>query len=419
MRRSPSAALRSSATWVVAATFALAVVSIAVVVTLQGRANASRDAQVALAEVAREFVDLQSAPYDAVGADLPTQAGVLREMERAEGRIEARLVKLTGASPTTHLREALPYFRANTATLERIWGLLVAGRQAESDALGPVAGLQEAAVTHQLGRAGSEYRRRASRSLRLATTGSAATILLLGSLFAYFYLRSRTAHARAEGLARENARLLVEDSQLQVIQRLALAGEYRDDDTGQHTARVAEMSVWIGAELGMSADELALLGQAAPLHDVGKIGIPDRILLKPSGLTRAEFDHMKTHTTVGAQMLARPGFPLLELAEQVALTHHERWDGSGYPAGLAGEAIPLAGRIVAVADVFDALTHERPYKSAWTVAEAVAEIRTQIGRQFDPEVVAAFLAVVPAVSPADDPTPAEVRRPSPGRAARV
>jgi putative two-component system response regulator len=127
----------------------------------------------------------------------------------------------------------------------------------------------------------------------------------------------------------------------------------------------------------MREGDLALLRQAAPLHDVGKIAIPDRILLKPGRLTAAEFAEMRTHTTVGAEMLARPGFPLLEMAAEVALTHHERWDGTGYPAGLAGPDIPLVGRIVAVADLFDALTHERPYKEAWLLADAVAEIRAQ------------------------------------------
>jgi putative two-component system response regulator len=145
----------------------------------------------------------------------------------------------------------------------------------------------------------------------------------------------------------------------------------------------------------MPESELALLRQAAPLHDVGKIAIPDRILLKPGRLTAEEFEEMRTHTTLGAEMLARPGFPLLEMAAEIALTHHERWDGSGYPAGLAGGDIPLVGRIVAVADVFDALTNERPYKDAWPLADAVAEIRDQSHLQFDPAVVDAFLAVLP------------------------
>jgi putative two-component system response regulator len=138
--------------------------------------------------------------------------------------------------------------------------------------------------------------------------------------------------------------------------------------------------------------ELGLIRLAAPLHDVGKIALPDAILGKPGKLTRAEFEQMKAHTTVGAQMLAGSAFALLETAEHVALTHHERWDGSGYPNGLARDEIPLARRIVAVADVFDALTHVRPYKAAWSSADAIAEITSHAGEHFDPHVVDAFLS---------------------------
>jgi putative two-component system response regulator len=160
---------------------------------------------------------------------------------------------------------------------------------------------------------------------------------------------------------------------------LAIAAEYRDDDTGQHTRRVGRLSLLIGAELGVREDQLALLEQAAALHDVGKIGIPDSILLKRGRLTRVEFERMKAHTTVGADMLAGRNFPLLAMAEEIARTHHERWDGTGYPAGASGSAIPQVGRIVAVADVFDALTHARPYKDAWSALDAVAEISSQRG----------------------------------------
>jgi HD-GYP domain-containing protein (c-di-GMP phosphodiesterase class II) len=246
------------------------------------------------------------------------------------------------------------------------------------------------------------YEGRAASSLRLAMYGSAAMILALVSLFGLFYFLSRRAHAIAERLVRDNAKLLLDDSQLQVIQRLAVAAEYRDDDTGQHTRRVGRLSTQIGAALGMPAEKLLLLGQAAALHDVGKIGIPDGILLKPGRLTPEEFERMKTHTTVGAGILAGRNFPLLEMAEEIALSHHERWDGSGYPAGTSGTSIPLVGRIVAVADVFDALTHARPYKDAWSVAEALTEIRRQRSAQFDPEVVDAFLRVLPgAIADAD------------------
>jgi putative two-component system response regulator len=271
---------------------------------------------------------------------------------------------------------------------------VVRGDDAGADRLGPLAGRLQREVGGELRAAGADFQRQASRSLLLATLGSAAMIMALVALFAVFYLRSQRSHTMAHRLAHENERLLVQDSQLQVIQRLALAGEYRDDETGQHTRRVGELSVRIGAALGLPDDRLLLLGRAAPLHDVGKIAIPDAILLKPGRLTPEEFEQMKVHTTIGAAMLAGPGFALLEMAEQIALTHHERWDGSGYPCGLTGSEIPLAGRIVAIADVFDALTHSRPYKPAWSVDDAVTEIGDQSGCQFDPEIVDAFLEVL-------------------------
>jgi putative two-component system response regulator len=185
----------------------------------------------------------------------------------------------------------------------------------------------------------------------------------------------------------------LEETQLEILERLALAAEYRDDDTGEHTRRVGQMSAQIAQALGLPEAEVELIRRAAPLHDVGKIGIPDSILLKPGKLTPEEFELMKTHTTLGSKMLSGGQFPLLQRAEEIALTHHERWDGTGY-SGLKGESIPIAGRIVTVADVFDALTNERPYKKAWLHTEAIEEIQRQTGRQFDPRVVESFLHVV-------------------------
>lgn len=186
----------------------------------------------------------------------------------------------------------------------------------------------------------------------------------------------------------------VEESQIEVLSRLAQAAELRDDDTGQHTQRVALLSARLGERLGLDKTAIELIRRAAPLHDVGKIGISDLILLKPGKLTPEEFDVMKTHASIGGALLAAGHSPFVELAETIALTHHERFDGTGYPRGLSGQAIPLEGRILAVVDVFDALTHERPYKQAWPVAQALAEIEKQAGRQFDPEVVAAFLELM-------------------------
>jgi putative two-component system response regulator len=178
-----------------------------------------------------------------------------------------------------------------------------------------------------------------------------------------------------------------------MIRRLALAAEYRDDDTFEHTERVGALAAAVAEELGLDVEDIEVLRLAAPLHDVGKIGIPDAILLKPGKLTPEEYDVMKTHTVLGARLLTGSGAPVLELGCRIAETHHERWDGNGYPNALGGEEIPLAGRIVAVADVFDALTHERPYKDAWPEEDALAEIAQGAGGQFDPLVVAAFLAV--------------------------
>ena len=183
------------------------------------------------------------------------------------------------------------------------------------------------------------------------------------------------------------------DARLEMLQRLALAAEYRDDATGQHTQRVGSTAALIARGLELEQEEAELIRHAATLHDVGKIGVPDAILLKPARLTADEFEQVKGHVTVGAMILSGSASPLLHVAEQIALTHHEWWDGSGYLAGLRGEEIPLPGRIVAVADVFDALTTNRPYKFAMPLNEALGEIRRLRGTQFDPDVVDAFEAL--------------------------
>jgi putative two-component system response regulator len=219
-------------------------------------------------------------------------------------------------------------------------------------------------------------------------------LLRIGTLLEtrFLYLQIQSQNQMLEAKVRERTREL-EAAQIEIIERLARAAEFRDDNTGQHTERVGQMAALLGREIGLPDAQVSLIRRAAPLHDVGKIGIPDAILLKLGKLTPAEFELVKTHTTIGARILSGSRFALLRLAEEIAFSHHERWDGSGY-AGLAGEQIPLAGRIVAVADVFDALTQKRPYKSAWPVDEAVAEIDRQRGRQFDPKMVDAFLRIV-------------------------
>jgi putative two-component system response regulator len=207
----------------------------------------------------------------------------------------------------------------------------------------------------------------------------------------FLYLQIQSQNQLLEAKVRERTRAL-EEAQFEIIERLAAAAEFRDDNTGQHTQRVGQMSALVAGALGLPDSQVTLIRRAAELHDVGKIGIPDTILLKIGKLTAEEFEVIKTHTSIGARILSGGKFPLLRLSEEIAFTHHERWDGSGY-AGIKATDIALAGRIVAVADVFDALTQQRPYKPAWPVGEAIAEIDRQRGRQFDPEVVDAFLRI--------------------------
>jgi response regulator RpfG family c-di-GMP phosphodiesterase len=186
----------------------------------------------------------------------------------------------------------------------------------------------------------------------------------------------------------------LEVARLELLHRLALTAEFRDDETHQHTQRVGRTADFL-AEI-LSPDDADVIRLAAPLHDIGKVGIPDAILLKPGKLTAAEFERMKQHTHIGKLILQESASPVLRAAEQIAFSHHERWDGRGYPLGQAREEIPLSGRITAVADVFDALTHERPYKPAAPLERAVDEILVSAGTQFDPRVVEAFAGLAHA-----------------------
>ena len=206
------------------------------------------------------------------------------------------------------------------------------------------------------------------------------------------YVQIQSQNQMLEAKVRERTRAL-EEAQVEIVERLAMAAEFRDDNTGQHTQRVGQMSALVARQLGLPDTQVSLIRRAAPLHDVGKIGVPDTILMKLGKLTEDEFTVVKTHTVIGARILSGGKFPLLRLAEEIAFSHHERWDGTGY-GSIAGTNIPLAGRIVAVADVFDALTQERPYKPAWPIREAIAEIDRQRARQFDPAVVDAFMRVI-------------------------
>jgi cyclic di-GMP phosphodiesterase len=181
-----------------------------------------------------------------------------------------------------------------------------------------------------------------------------------------------------------------QDTARESLSILAAIADYHDDDTSQHAERVGITAALIARELELPEAFVRLIRDAAPLHDIGKVGISRRILLKPGKLTPAEWMHMMRHVEMGAQILAPARSPVLRLAAEIARTHHERWDGNGYVAGLAGEEIPLSGRITALADVWDTLTHERPYKPAWSEERARAEIATDSGAHFDPRVVEAF-----------------------------
>ena len=189
------------------------------------------------------------------------------------------------------------------------------------------------------------------------------------------------------------------ETQLEIIQRLAAATESRDEETGLHLERIGQLCERVGLVLGLSATEAATLRHASLLHDVGKIAVPDAILTKPGKLTDEEWVVMRRHAEAGAAILAGSSAPIMRMAETIALTHHERWDGGGYPQGLAGEAIPLVGRICAVCDVFDALLSPRPYKDPWPLEETLEELRRERGRHFDPAVVDAFMTLVDDLDP--------------------
>lgn len=186
-------------------------------------------------------------------------------------------------------------------------------------------------------------------------------------------------------------------SRLEIVQRLGLAAEYKDNETGLHVIRMSHFSRILGLAAGMTEGEADDLLHAAPMHDVGKIGIPDRILQKPGPLDPEEWKIMQSHALIGAEIIGEHERGVLALARQIALTHHEKWDGGGYPNGLVGEEIPLAGRICAIADVFDALTSVRPYKTAWTEEEAVEFLLRQRGHHFDPALVDLFITQLPAI----------------------
>ncbi len=244
-----------------------------------------------------------------------------------------------------------------------------------------------------------------ARVVALSVGGLA--VLLAISLVIYVVVLVKRFVSRIQtdaGLLEQKVRD-IEVARLETLQRLALASEYRDDDTMAHTERVGSLAALIANRMGLPSETVELIRLAAPLHDIGKLGISDTILLKPGPLTPDERDAMKRHTLIGAAILAHSRSPVLRLGEQIALSHHERWDANGYPNRLAREESPISARIVAVADVYDALTHDRPYKHAWPPEQALAEIKQQAGSQFDPQVVTAFLSLHPERISSQNPKP--------------
>ena len=188
-------------------------------------------------------------------------------------------------------------------------------------------------------------------------------------------------------------------SRLQIVQCLGRAAEYKDNETGRHVIRMSLYAQQLALAAGCSAAWAEDLLHAAPMHDIGKIGIPDAVLLKPGPLDAPEWEVMRTHPHIGAEIIGNHGAHVLQLARSIALAHHEKWDGSGYPHGLAGEAIPLEARICAIVDVFDALTSTRPYKKPWSTEDAVAHIQSQAGKHFEPRLVELFVALLPQLLP--------------------
>jgi putative two-component system response regulator len=203
------------------------------------------------------------------------------------------------------------------------------------------------------------------------------------------HLHTRRLHVDLQGVLRRRTEELVE-ARLEVLERLAVAAEFRDDETHEHTKRVGANAAALAAELDLPSDLIELIRLAAPLHDIGKIGVPDDILLKPGRLTEAEFAVIRQHVTIGGRILDSSPAPVLQLAHQIALAHHERFDGSGY-LGMRGSDIPLAARLVTPVDVYDALTSRRPYKEPWPAERAVDHICAQRGVHFDPDITDAFV----------------------------
>jgi response regulator RpfG family c-di-GMP phosphodiesterase len=230
----------------------------------------------------------------------------------------------------------------------------------------------------------------------LASLALASVLTVSTSYAAEYRERRRMAlmNALLEEKVRERTREL-HDTQLEVIQRLGQAVEWRDEETGDHVERMSALCYRLGLAAGLDDAEASTLKRAAALHDVGKIGVPDAVLRKAGPLDAEEWELIRQHTLIGAGILSGSRSPIVQMAEEIARTHHEHWDGTGYPEGLRGEEIPLAGRICAISDVFDALTSSRPYKASWSVDRALVEIKSLAGQHFDPDLVDRFMTLAP------------------------
>jgi putative two-component system response regulator len=214
-------------------------------------------------------------------------------------------------------------------------------------------------------------------------------LLETGALYKELKRYGETLEQRVKDRTRQLA-----EAQVEILNHLAVVSEYQDDDTSQHTRRVGALAAAVARAMGQTEEQAELMRLAAPLHDIGKVGVPNHILVRSDNLMPSEFEIMRSHTTVGGEIFAKSKFPILQLAREISLYHHERWDGTGYPQRLKGEHIPLSARIVAVVDACDALTHGRPYKKPVSLQDAKKEIRSQSRLQFDPQVVDAFLGAI-------------------------
>jgi putative nucleotidyltransferase with HDIG domain len=310
--------------------------------------------------------------------------------------------RLTGADGATFvLRDGDKCFYADEDAIEPLWkgqrfplGQCISGWAMNNRS--PVA-IEDIYVDDRIPHAA--YRPTFVKSLAMVPIRRLDPVGAIGNYWAE--MRVPTDHeldllqalADSTAVAIENVQVYeqLDAARTETLQCLARAAEYRDGATYEHTERVADLAARIAAELGWDADRVALLRLAAPLHDIGKLAVSDAVLLKAGKLTRDEFEQVKVHAEAGASILSDAQSDVLRMGREVARAHHEWWDGSGYPYGLSGSAIPEAGRIVALADVYDALTSPRPYKEAWPHQRARDELTRLRGRQFDPDVVDAFL----------------------------